>query len=272
MRLFISADIEGVAGITAREQAGPQGFEYTAARQLMTNEVLAVVRGARAAGVRECVVCDAHGNGLSILADQMPEDMLLVRSWPRPLLMMQGIEHGDYVGAVLLGYHAGAGCVAGTMAHTLSSRGILGLRLNGQEADEAYVSAATAAAFGVPLLMMSGDDAFIAASAPVLRPLETVVTKRTCGMFSAMSPAPQVVCEALEAAAARAVTRRADANPMSPGADIEVELTLVNRLAAELLDFLPLFERVGANGVRFRVADMPALNRTLSFLMFYNAV
>lgn len=269
MRLFISADIEGVAGVVSRDQAGPEGFEYAAARQLMTNEVLAVVRGAQAAGVTECVVCDSHGNGLSILADRMPPGTWLVRSWPRPLLMMQGIEVGDYVGAMLIGYHAGAADSAGTMAHTMSSRSIRSVKLNGREADEAFISAATAGQFGVPLLMISGDDVFIEKNGPALGPVEQVVTKRSLGMFSGMSPSPDTVCDALEAAASRAVEARQKAPLVKHDGPIEVELTLVDRLAVEVLDFLPMFRRLGANTIGFRADDMAALNRVFAFLLFF---
>ncbi len=269
MRLFISADIEGVAGIVSKEQAGPSGFEYAAARELMTNEVLAVVRGAQAAGVTECVICDSHGNGLSILADRMPEGASLVRSWPRPLLMMQGIEVGDYIGAMLIGYHAGAADSAGTMSHTMSSRDIRSLKINGREADEAFISAATAGQFGVPLLMISGDDVFIGKNGPVLAPVEHVVTKRSLGMFSAMSPSPATVCAELEAAATRAVKARQSARIFKQDGPVEVELTLVDRLAVEVLAFLPMFRRVAANTITFQVDDMTALNRALAFLLFF---
>ncbi|MBB4630550.1 M55 family metallopeptidase [Sphingosinicella soli] len=264
MRLFISADIEGVAGIVSKDQAGPEGFEYAAARELMTNEVLAVVRGAQAAGVTECVVCDSHGNGLSILADRMPEGTWLVRSWPRPLLMMQGIDVGDYIGAMLIGYHAGAADSAGAMAHTMSSRAIRSLKLNGREADEAFISAATAGRFGVPLLMISGDDVFVEKNAAALGPLEHVTTKRALGTFSAMSPSPKTV-----AAAARAVAARAKARLFVQDGPIDVELTIVERLSAEVLAFLPMFRRLGSNTVGFRVEDMVELNKALAFLTFF---
>ena len=272
MRLFISADIEGVGGVSAAEQAGPQGFEYAAARALMTNEVLAVIEGARAAGVTECVVCDSHGNGLSILADRMPTGSWLVRSWPRPLLMMQGIEQGDYVGVVLLGYHAGADDPAGTMAHTLSSRGIAGLRINGEVADEATISAATAGHFGLPVLLATGDDIFIASARQRRLAVEYVTTKQSCGFFSAMAPSPADVCAQLRQAATRAVERHADGGLTRLDGPLAVEVRLTDRLAAEVLSFLPMFHRSGPTTIGFDVPDTLALNRVLAFLLFCKSV
>ena len=93
-RLYISADIEGTVGVTSTEQTGPAGFEYAQAREWMTNEVIAACEAAFENGITEIVVSDSHGNAQNILPDKLPAGVKLVRSWPRPLCMMQGIELG----------------------------------------------------------------------------------------------------------------------------------------------------------------------------------
>ena len=92
VKIYISADMEGVTGAVTNEQLGPEGFEYQRFRQFFTDEVIAAIEGAREAGADEFVVSDSHGNGQNLLIDQLPDNIQIVRSWPRPLGMMQGID------------------------------------------------------------------------------------------------------------------------------------------------------------------------------------
>ena len=105
LKIYISADMEGVTGAVTGEQLGPGGFEYERFRQFMTNEVNAAIDAARAAGATEFVVSDSHGNGQNLLIDQLPADVTIVRSWPRPLSMMAGIDE-TFDGVIFIGYHA----------------------------------------------------------------------------------------------------------------------------------------------------------------------
>ena len=130
LKLYISADMEGVVGAVTGDQLGPAGFEYGRFREFMTREVLAAIRGARAAGVGEILVSDSHGNGENLLIEMLPADVMVVRSWPRPLMMMQGID-STFDAAVFIGYHAGTTNPAGVRAHTISSARLADVRLNG---------------------------------------------------------------------------------------------------------------------------------------------
>src|SRR5690349_17475722 len=91
-KIFISVDMEGITGVVQPAQLGPGGFEYGKAREWMTGEVNAAIAGIRDSGPAEIVVCDSHGNGQNVLIDQLPEDVRIVRGFPRPLEMMQGID------------------------------------------------------------------------------------------------------------------------------------------------------------------------------------
>jgi D-amino peptidase len=271
MRLYISADIEGIAGITAREQLMPAGFDYAGARSLMTDELIAVIDGAREGGAREFVVSDSHGNGQSLLTERLAADVALIRGWPRPLLMMQGIESGRFDAAILLGYHSGAESWRGGLAHTLSTRGVLSLELNGVPANEATLSAATAGHFGVPVALVSGDDAFIEEVSTTLNPPVAVVTQYSVGTYSRRTITPAASRARLRAAAAKAIASlsgdRLQAFQLET--PIRVELTVKYRQVAELLNYLDAFERTGPFTVRFVAADMVALNRMLAFVLFY---
>jgi D-amino peptidase len=135
IKIYISADMEGVVGVVTGEQLGPQGFEYQRFRELMTQEVNAAIQGALAAGATEIVVSDSHGNGQNLLIEKLPRDILLVRSWPRPLGMMQGID-STFAGAVFIGYHSGTTNPEGVRAHTLSSARLTDVKLNGVSVSE----------------------------------------------------------------------------------------------------------------------------------------
>jgi len=91
-KIYISVDMEGLAGVVTAEQLGPTGFEYQRFRRFMTEETLAAIEGARAAGAGEILVSDSHGNGQNLLLEMFPDDIEIVRSWPRPLMMMEGID------------------------------------------------------------------------------------------------------------------------------------------------------------------------------------
>src|SRR5687768_9743767 len=157
LKVYISADLEGIAGVVTGDQLGPTGFEYGRAREFMTGEVLAAIAAAREAGATEIVVSDSHGNGESLLIDQLPDDVRIIRSWPRPLMMMEGID-STFSAAILIGYHSGTTNPAGVRAHTISSANLASVSLNGVAVPEAGINAAIAGRFGVPVVFVSGDD------------------------------------------------------------------------------------------------------------------
>src|SRR5438270_12261412 len=112
--------MEGITGVASADQLAPASFEYGRAREWMTAEVLAAIAGARDAGATQFVVSDSHGNGESLLIDQLPSDVRIVRSWPRPLMMMEGID-SSFDAAIFIGYHASTTNPRGVRAHTISS-------------------------------------------------------------------------------------------------------------------------------------------------------
>jgi len=105
MKVYISADMEGVAGVVNQEQLRPAGFEFQQFREFMTAEVNAAIEGAREGGATEIVVSDSHGTGLNLLMDALPQDIQLVRSWPRPLGMMEGIDDSFSAAILQRGEH-----------------------------------------------------------------------------------------------------------------------------------------------------------------------
>ena len=121
MRVYISADIEGVGGIAHLASTGPKRIDWeTSARQWMTNEVLAAIAACDAAGANEYVITDGHGSAHNLLIDSFPDNSRLIRSWPRPLLQMEAIDQGHYDAAIFIGHHASATMAGGILAHSFT--------------------------------------------------------------------------------------------------------------------------------------------------------
>jgi D-amino peptidase len=266
-RLYISADIEGVAGVVSREQIIPEGFEYQQAREWMTNEVIAACEAAFECGIKEIIISDSHGNGQNLLLDKLPPNVQLVRSWPRPLCMMEGIEQGQFDGALLLGYHPGATDPRGVLSHTLSGAGIKEVKLNGKIASETVISAATAAHFNVPVIMVSGDDAYAEHAHSVVGDVETATVKWACSTTSTRTLLPQNACELISQSVKQALGRLDDFKPYAIETPVVVDVDCTSRKASELLAYLPMFKRTSATGIQFESKDMIEVSQALMFLI-----
>lgn len=266
-RLYISADIEGVAGVVSAQQARTDGFEFQQARGWMTREVLAACEAAFSAGVEEIVLSDSHGSGQNLLIDELPAKVQVVRSWPRPLCMMEGIEHGRFDAAILLGYHTGATDLRGVLAHTMSTAGICGIYLNGEPASETVISAATAAHFQVPVVMVSGDDAYAEHAQSVLGDVEIATVKWASSVTSARCLRPVDACELIHQKTTRALARLSDFELYSLDQALELEVHCAKRQAAELMAFLPMFERRNATAVACELRNMVEVSKVISFIV-----
>lgn len=269
MKIFISADMEGVAGVVTGEQLSPAGFEYERFREFMTREVAAACEGAFASGATEIVVADAHGNGQNLLIEKLPGNVSVVRAWPRPLMMMQGIDE-TFAGAVFLGYHTGTTNTEGVRAHTMSSARLTDIQLNGRSVPEAGVNAAIAGHFGVPVIMVSGDDAAVRETKALLgEQVEGAVVKWACGFHSARTLTPAPALEIIRDGAAAAVTRVRDFTPYRIETPVRLDLRFKNYRPAELLSYLPVVERTDAHAVRFTGRDMIEVSKFIEFVLYY---
>ncbi|HET8646219.1 MAG TPA: M55 family metallopeptidase [Vicinamibacteria bacterium] len=267
-RLFISADMEGIAGVVTQEQLGPTGFDYRDARELMTGEVLAAIQGAREAGAGEIVVADSHGNMQNLLLEKLPADVMVVRGTPRPLSMMDGID-GSFAGVVFVGYHAGTTNAAGVRAHTFSSATLADVRLGGTTVNEGVWNAALAGHFGVPVLAVTGDEAAVEEVADQVGDLEKVVVKWPAAFHAARTLTPQAARQKIQAAVRRAVERRGGRRPYAVKGPLDVELRFKNYRPAEVFSWLPGIARPDAHSVRFRARDMVEATRFVAFALNY---
>ncbi len=270
LRVYISADLEGVVGAVTPEQLGPGGFEYQRFREFMTAEVTAAIEGARAAGATEILVSDSHGNGQNLLIERLPDDVRVIRSWPRPLGMMEGID-STFDAVLLVGYHAGATNMEGVRAHTFSSANYSAVRLNGTPVPEAVFNAAVAAHFGVPVVLITGDDVAVAELQAAVDGVEGAVVKRALGFHSAETLTPTAAQALIRRQAEVAVRNRDRASAVQMTTPVTVDLTFKNYRPAEVLAFLPNIDRVDARTVRFVGSDMLEVAAFMAFVGNYEA-
>jgi len=268
LKVLISVDMEGVAGVVTAEQLGPTGFEYARFREFMTAETLAAVQAARTAGATEIVIADAHGNGQNLLIERLPSDVRLIRSWPRKLGMVAGVD--DNVDALIfIGYHAGTNNTTGVRAHTFSSANLTRVAVNGVNVTEGSWNAAIAGQFNVPVVMMSGDDAAIAEVRKAIGNVEAAETKRTLGFHAASTITPDASARLIADRVRAAFARRAEFKPYRISGPITVDVSFKNYLPAEVLAYLPIFERVDAHSIRFRARDMVEASLIMTFIGEY---
>ena len=267
LRVLISVDMEGVAGTVTGDQLGPTGFEYGRFRDFMTREALAAVSAAKAAGATEIIVADAHGNGENLLIEQFPQDVRVIRSWPRQLGMVAGADQVDAV--VFIGYHASTNNVKGVRAHTFSSANLTRVTLNGAVVSEGAWSAAIAGHFNVPVIMMSGDDAAIAEVRSAIGNIEAAETKKTLGFHSAITLTPQASYDLIGARIKAAFGRRSEFKPYKVTTPVTVDVSFKNYTPAETLAYLPGFERIDSHTIRFRAKDMVEAEAIRTFITSY---
>ena len=268
LKIYISADMEGVVGAVTGEQLGPGGFEYERFREFMTAEVNACIDAARAAGVTEILVSDSHGNGQNLLIERLPDDVMVVRSWPRELGMMEGIDE-TFDGVIFLGYHASTNNTRGVRAHTMSSASITSLRLNGMTMTEGGMNAAIAGHFGVPVIMVSGDDVAVAENQVIIGDIEGAVVKWAKGFHSAQTLTPEAAYEVIRTRTNSAIGRIEEFEPYVLDTPIELELSLKHYQPVELLAYLPNVDKVDSHTIRFVGQDMIEISKFLRVVTGY---
>ncbi len=276
-RVFVMADMEGMASVVFNREiiAGNEGERYRNTgspdywahyRGLITREVNAVVTGARRAGARSFVVNEGHGGNLfgSILPWELDTAALLVRGWPKPMVMTTGLDSSAGA-AIFIGMHARAG-TPGVIAHVYAFDTV---RVNGRILNETGINALVAGEYGVPVVMVSGDDETIRQMREQLGPGPIgVVTKIAMGRSAAITRSPAVVRQMLLDSAAVAVRRamRGEIRPFTLERPYTVEFALRRSYPPEYVaavDSLREFrlEKIGERSYRFVTGDAREMAR-----------
>lgn len=263
MKIYISADMEGVAGITASEQTDPVGQpEYAHSCRLMTAEVRAACQGATAGGATEILVNDSHWNMRNIIHEELPPQVRLIRGSLKPLSMNQGLDPSCQA-AAFVGYHAPGGCADAILDHTYSDETLYEVRINGERCSEARINAAVAGCFGVPVIFISGDQNACADARSFLPWVEAVEVKQAIGRYAASSLSPEEAGTAIAAGMQRAVAglSRAAAKPYAFASPATLELVFTSTAKADMAALMPGSERIDGRTVHLRHADFLTLFR-----------
>ena len=256
MRVYISVDMEGVAGVAHEDQTDPieprHAGEYNRFRRLMTNEANAAIAGAHEAGAKSVLVNDSHWLMRNLLAEELDPRAELLSGGPKRLSMVEGID-GGFDAAMFIGYHARAGTRNATIDHTYTSR-VYEARLNGQAVGELALNAAMAGVHGVPVALVSGDQALAAEARALLGDgIETVIVKQAVGRFAARSLAPSVACERIRTGAASALRRKHSLLKIDPPIRLEVDFALTQM--ADMAELVPGSSRSAGRTVAYAGDD-----------------
>ena len=261
MKLYISADMEGTAAVCSWEQCDPGNLtEYPYYRHLMSLEVRAAIEGARAAGVTEVLVNDSHSTMRNILWNELPQDVRMIYGSRKPFSMTQGLSP-EFSAAFFTGYHAPAGERDGTLEHTYTPSTIYDVRVNGTRCSEATLNAALAGTYGVPVVLITGDQTTVGFAKSQMPWVTGVVVKDAIGKFGVDSMSPEAARSAIRNGAADAVRRVKEAKPFTFDPPLSLEIDFVLTEQADFVELMPGFERVDGRTVRFSHDDFPSLFR-----------
>jgi D-amino peptidase len=267
LRVFITVDGEGINGYVGKDQNEPD-FGYL--RQAMTGEANAAIEGALAAGATKIWVEDEHD--FQINREELNPKAVLVSGRPRPLIVLQGIEEG-FDAVVLIGAHVSANTLGGLNPHTYNSGRFFDVRWNGQSVSESYMTAAVAGHFGVPVVLVSGDDRAIdEVRRTVDREIAGVVVKHSFGIQSATTTAVSVARQLIKDGVRNALTSKlGKVKPLKLPSPVRVEFQVKDNLIGEGLGLLPhpKLERTSVVGFRYTAADPMEALRMLFFVARY---
>lgn len=251
-RLYISSDMEGVAGVCAWQQvdARTPHPEYATYRRYYTQEVASAIEGARSADVTDVLVNDSHGPMRNLLFEELPSDVRVVFGNRKPFSMVQDADRG-FDGAFFVGYHGGAGDADAVLCHTYTPSVIYEARINGVPCSEATINAGLLGYYGVPLLLVTGDRTTVEGVRAQMPWVHGVVVKDSIGNFAAASMLPSEARQAIRDGAAAAIGNAAGARLYRFDPPVTLDVQLATAAQAHLVATIPGFERTGSRSVRF---------------------
>jgi D-amino peptidase len=250
MKVYISADIEGIGCIVRSEQSSPGGREYAWARKMMTEEVNAAIRGAFDGGASEVVVSDSHNVGLNLIPEELDERVSLIMGSPRPLSMLEGIDRGFDL-AFLVGYHSMSGTLDSNLVHTFTGR-VAELQVNGKAIGEIGISAGLAGYYGVPVGLVTGDDKAAREAQKLLGTVETVEVKKGIGMYAGLCLTPAKSRDLIYKGAKKTMSRIRAFKPFRIKSPVVLQVRFTTTSSVDRALRMPGTERVNNLSVRFK--------------------
>lgn len=247
MKIYLLCDMEGTSGIWRREQTDSSTAQYQQGRELLMADVNAAIQGCYEGGATELVVCDTHGGGPNFLIEKM--DPRPRYETPSEFSPLPSIDD-SFAGLILMCHHAMAGTQYGFLDHTQSSMHWFDYQINGESYGEIGQETAYAGHFGVPLIMVTGDEAACAETQRQFPGAVTVAVKRALSRSRACCLHPETAHELIRKGAAEAVRKAKTLKPFKPVTPITLELTYYRTDMADGAASRPGNERIGPRTVR----------------------
>jgi len=255
MKIFISADLEGIAGVAGNSQLGANSPDTPRIRRLLTAEINAAVEGAFRGGATAVLVNDGHGHGANVLCDELDPRARLMIGFNQPLSQMGGID-ASFGAVFFVGHHAMEGTTRGVYNHTFFGGLVNRVLLNGRPAGEMGVNGALAGHYGVPVALAVGDNHAVAEAAAFFPGLETVITKVGHDRFVADSLSPAESRRLITAAAEVAVGRAASLRPLETASPVSFEVEFKSTAATTFPLAFPSVQRTGPKSVSVTASDV----------------
>jgi D-amino peptidase len=265
VKIFISSDMEGTAGVVDWGQCLLGEPEYEHYRLLLQNEVNAAIEGAQSAGADTFVVNDSHSKMQNLRPEQLAARARYLSGRHKPMYMMQGLD--DSFDAIFFVSYHGSMSSSAPLSHTYNPRAIAEVRLNGTVVGESGINALVALGHGVPIVLVTGDDITAAEAAKVSPGIHAAVVKTAISRFAADSLHPDEACELIRDRAADAVRSLESAAPPAIELPATLEVDFRNADLADMATWVTGVERSGTATVRLSSDDPVRL-----FRMFINTV
>jgi D-amino peptidase len=270
MRVYLSVDVEGVAGVVDWDQVRGDCAAYHEMCRLTTLETNEAIEGALAGGATEIIVNDSHGPMRNLQPELLHPAAGLIQGRHKPMFMVEGLDESCDA-LFLVGYHGRAGSMHGVLNHTFSP---YETRMNGVICSEATLNAAVAGHYGVPLALVTGDDATAAEAVADFGPeVVTVVTKQGINRAAARMVHPTVARDRIRQGAAEAMRRLSSLKPYTMTTPVTMETQWNTSLHADMVEMLPTVERTGDRSIRWVSPDVITAYRTYiaAYLIARNA-
>jgi D-amino peptidase len=265
MKVYISADIEGVTGTTHWDEASKSKPDYREFQEQMTAEVAAACEGALRAGATEILVKDAHASARNILAAKLPREARLVRGWSgHPFSMVQYLDE-TFAALLLVGYHSSAGANANPLAHTISGR-VARIRINGRSASEMLLHTYAAALVNVPLVFISGDAGICEEALSLNAHITTTAVKQGVG-DSTLSIHPHLAVDQIREGAQRALEGEVSRCRLQLPERFSVEIKYRNHAQAYSSSFYPGASQTSPHAIQYETDDYFEVLRLISFVV-----
>ena len=260
MKVFVSSDMEGTTGVVDWEQAVGTGPEYQYYRGLLQGEVNAAIDGALEAGATEFLVNDSHSTMANLRPDALHGQASYLSGKHKPMYMMQGLD-ASYDAVFFISYH-GSMSSSGILSHTYNPRAIADVTLNGTVVGESGINALVAQAYGVPVVLITGDDITAAEVLPFCPGIETVVVKHSHTRFASTGLHPDRARALIQEGARAALSRLTDITPPAITLPATLEVRFHNGDFAEMATWLHGVDRVDEKTVAMTDDDPLRLFRT----------